>query len=272
VLVGPGEILYEVEYEGFDKGGNTFEPASNISADLLREWRASQAAARSLATADTAFLALPPDASELAHLSELAAPMDTDGDGSAGGAAADAAVGGTPSAALTAADAQQPAADAPPDDVDDEGDDGDAGAVLRRATAVCKDRTFARYANHTAGMWLMCGGCGCLAPPAEMLSAESATGALLYIMNTYHDYPFSRDDRPAIAMYDNMCTLARFAAKHVDAHPMVRRFVEETLKVVDKFHFHGHKGDWCHGNTNPYKLQKERPRAAGRGRRRRRDA
>ena len=85
MLVGPGEILYEVEYEGFDKGGNTFEPASNISADLLREWRTSQAAARSLATADTAFLALPPDASELAHLSELAAPIDTDGDGSDGG-------------------------------------------------------------------------------------------------------------------------------------------------------------------------------------------
>jgi hypothetical protein len=49
---------------------------------------------------------------------------------------------------------------------------------------------------------------------------------------------------PRYCGYEDMCHLARYAAKRVKKNPMMKKFVEQVYKVVDKFHFGNHTGDF----------------------------
>jgi hypothetical protein len=54
---------------------------------------------------------------------------------------------------------------------------------------------------------------------------------------------------PRYCGYDDQCHLARYAATRVNKCPIMKKFVEEVFKVVDKIHFGNHTGDfptWQH--------------------------
>ncbi|KAF5827096.1 hypothetical protein DUNSADRAFT_1325 [Dunaliella salina] len=113
-----------------------------------------------------------------------------------------------------------------------------------------------KFWNRTAGgCWAMCSD-GFILPPFEMPDAESIRMTLLNIIRWFAGTSYlTNDNKPIVVVYDDMCHLLRFAQKRINLHPEIKRFVEEPLHCVDKFHFvHNHKGIWCDIHVNPYKL------------------
>lgn len=123
----------------------------------------------------------------------------------------------------------------------------------------CGLRVGTKFKNHTAGtLWLLCS-CGCMFPAMELPDSESTRMVMYYLIKCFTDQPYVQSSRGATQMiisFDDHCHLLRWAKKQLHNHPDIKRFVEETIHVVDKFHFQkNHKGAWCDLNTNPYKVK-----------------
>lgn len=85
---------------------------------------------------------------------------------------------------------------------------------------------------------------------------ESRSIFLAYFIEAYRDAPFITPgkDKKYIG-YDNMCNLVRSLEKIKDKHPKLLELATDVRKVVDKFHFRSHVGDFCRKHVNPHMWQ-----------------
>ena len=118
------------------------------------------------------------------------------------------------------------------DDAEDRGRETETGHKGNK-----RKTTDESHVEHTTGTLHACCTCGYPAPGIEMLRHESCTMCMEYIKRL-----LGNESRwPRFMGYDYMCGLAKFALNRVTKSPVMMKFVKEVIKVVDKFHFGGHK-------------------------------
>lgn len=89
----------------------------------------------------------------------------------------------------------------------------------------------------------------CLSSVAD---PESRSIFLGYFTNRYRNSSFitSGKEKKYIG-YDNMCNLVRSLEKVKDKDIKLEELTEKVIKVVDKFHFKAHVGEFCRKHVNP---------------------
>lgn len=86
--------------------------------------------------------------------------------------------------------------------------------------------------------------------------AEYRVVFLNYFTERYRFSPFITEGKTKKYIgYDNMCNLVRSLEKVKDKHPKLMELATSVIKVVDKFHFRSHVGEFCKKHVNPHMWQ-----------------
>ena len=108
----------------------------------------------------------------------------------------------------------------------------------------------ARYCQTSAGILIGAFPCGVIPLFAELFGVESISQVYGHVVDWLGE---SDPQHMQFLLYDDACHLGPFAMNPKrTSHSHATTTMGNLRHIVDKLHFKGHRGVWCHDNCNPY--------------------
>ena len=94
--------------------------------------------------------------------------------------------------------------------------------------------------------------CGIIPDFSELFGSESISQVWALICDFLGDMEPSKREKLNAFLYDDACHLKPYSEKEEQkSQSDVASFFASLTKAVDKLHFRGHKGSYCHKECNP---------------------
>lgn len=113
----------------------------------------------------------------------------------------------------------------------------------------------AKMCHTSAGILIGCSPCGVIPLFEELFGSESKSQVFSYVTDFLGEVnPKSME----YLIYDDACHLGPYATNYSKSkkktHTEATKKMAALKHVVDKLHFKGHVGSWCHKHCNPYSV------------------
>ena len=109
-----------------------------------------------------------------------------------------------------------------------------------------------RSRRHTVGLHIVAWPCGIIPDFSELFGSESISQVWALICDFLGDMEPSKREKLKAFLYDDACHLKPYSEKEEQkSQSDVASFFASLTKAVDKLHFRGHKGSYCHKECNP---------------------
>ena len=113
-----------------------------------------------------------------------------------------------------------------------------------------------RSRRHTVGLHIVAWPCGIIPDFSELFGSESITQVWALLCDFFGDMEPDKQKQLKAFVYDDMCHLKPFSEKDSQkSQSEIAEFFATLKKAVDKLHFRGHKGAYCHKECDPWKLR-----------------
>ena len=111
----------------------------------------------------------------------------------------------------------------------------------------------AKFCHSSAGILIGCYPCGVIPLFSELYGSESISQVFGHVAD------FIGEVKPSnleYLLYDDACHLGPYSTNYINSKSKSQTEATKVMgglkHLVDKLHFKGHKGSWCHANCNPY--------------------
>ena len=113
----------------------------------------------------------------------------------------------------------------------------------------------ARMCHTSCGILIGCYPCGVIPLFEELFGSESKSQVFAYVTDFLGEV---NPQELEFLIYDDACHLGPYATNYSKSnkktHTEATKKMAALKHVVDKLHFKGHVGTWCHQNCNPYSI------------------